>query len=174
MLNPYTRVLELCDTSEGAFRKEYGFAKQTLVDVTAGCFENLSERMVISLGKLCWEKNVVPRTMFRTEYQSETLEEAYQFWRQHERNHNRYLFLLPPEHWTRDTSPARSYVSRTAGTPTAFSKKLLVPPQTVRRWVNGVNRHTPLSIEKALRSISYPYLRELVAAQAAWYDENRS
>lgn len=170
--NPVTRLLQLANTSERAFRDRFGYSKQYMVDVTAGTYTQLSDTMHEALKTLMTEKGVPVRQVLTDEYRATTLDMAYELWQSGERVKNRDKFVsIPPQLGRNAYSPAALFVRSTSGNPTRFSKDLKVPPQQVRRWVNGELQTTPGSIQDALRQIAYPWLKELLALQEQWLEK---
>lgn len=175
-MNPVSRILQLASTSELAFRRTYGFSKQFMVDVTAGTYTQLSDRLHETLKDLVTKKGVDVRGLLRDEYQTDTLDAAYLDWQREQRIEVRDKFLaVKPEPGTVELPPAHFFVKYTSGSPTTFSKELKVPPQTVRRWVSGQikNGQMPEAIADALIEISYPYLDALDRMQRVWTEARR-
>lgn len=172
-VNPVTRLLSLANTSEKAFRDRFRYSKQFMVDVTAGTYTRLSDSVHLALKELLTEKGIDVQDALRTEYGADTLDEAYEIWQIRQRAENRDKFVsIAPNTWGPKASPAYFFVKNTSGNPTRFSKDLKVPPQQVRRWVNGTLQTTPASIVAALRQIGYPWTRELIENQRAWLEEH--
>lgn len=171
--NPVTRLLSAANTSERAFRDRFRYSKQFMVDVTEGTYTRLSDSMHESLKELLTEKSVDTIAILVEEYNSTTLDGAYEQWQAQQRAANRDKFVsIAPNTWGPKASPAYFFVKNTSGNPTRFSKDLKVPPQQVRRWVNGTLQTTPASIVAALRQIGYPWTRELIENQRAWLEEH--
>lgn len=169
-MNPFELLLKRCNTSEGEFRRRFGFAKQTLVDTTAGTYTKVPDQLNLALGRLCAEKGVEAAVELEMNYGETGLDDAYVVWQAQTRAANRAPFLtVTPDDFRGSsvTNPAAAFVSAAASNPTRFSKELLVPPQTVRRWVS-LGSALPATIREALHQIAYPYVRELDAALTAW------
>lgn len=173
LLNPVSRLLQASNVTEKGFRDTYKYSKQYMVDVTAGTYTRLADKLHVSLAELTTAKGVDVKSLLLSEYDSMTLDEAYILWQTAMRRKRRDIFVsTKPNEFTPLLSPAHFFVKKTSGTPTRFSKELLVPPQQVRRWVAGQTQKTPtpVSIEMALREIAYPHIRELIENQLAWVE----
>ena len=53
MKNPYKFLREKCGLTQKKFCDEYGFAKQTLISIEQGVYEDLSNRMQTSIEMAC-------------------------------------------------------------------------------------------------------------------------
>lgn len=173
MKDPVTALLNAATLSERAFREQYRYSKQFMVDVTAATYTRLPDSVHKSLRHLAEAKGVDVIGVLFENFTATTLDDAYAVYQSWARQQNRDTFVSKvPDQWTNELSPAHFFVKKTSGTPTRFSKDLKVPPQQVRRWVSGQTKTTPESIELALREINYPYVRELIEQQRAWIEAN--
>lgn len=172
--NPVSTILKACKVTEAAFREKYGFSKQFMVDMTAGAATRLPDSIHLALGKLVAEKGVEVASLLLSEYDTMSLDGAYARWQDEVRRRWAHKFVeQEPNRWTKHKSPAMCFIEDTVGTPTTFSKKLCVPPQSVRRWAHGQTQQMPGAVYDALLDIDYPWVHELVERQTAWLQEHR-
>lgn len=172
--NPVSTILKACKTSEGNFRERFGFSKQFMVDITAGAANRLPDSIHLALRELVTAKGVDVAATLLDGYEESSLDGAYSRWQNEVRRRNAYLFNeIEPERWTGTKSPAMCFIEDTVRTPTTFSKRLCVPPQSVRRWALGQTKKMPEAIYDALLDIDYPWMHELIERQAAWVQEHR-
>lgn len=172
MLNPYRRLLQECGMTQAEFCRQYDFSKPTLVGILTGQYPNLSERMVDSIFELCREKGVSVRPLLHDEYGTPDLNTAYVRWQIEERKAFAQKYAKKPERWNKNTSPFQAYIEDTAGAQATFCKELKTDAAAVRRYANGESLLMPGAIYDVLLDIEYPYLPDLIAAQANWRDEN--
>lgn len=171
--NPYVRLRELTGLGQREFERKYKLSHTTMTHVETGQFAELSERMILSLGRECHEKGVDAREILEFEYSSSTLQEAYHKWQREQRVENAHIFQVAPDQWTKELSPFHFFIKNTTGSAQGFSKALKVPAATVMRYASGATRTMPKVIEEALREVSYPHLAHLVGAQENWWQDQQ-
>lgn len=174
MENPFKRLRMLTKTSQKEFAAKYEFAGTTMTYIESGQYPDLSDGMVTALGQECYEKNVNAAEILRTEYNAQTLQDAYHAWQSLERMQVAYKFQAPPpEQWTDKLSPFHFFMLSVAPSQQAFCKLLKVPSASVNRFTTGYTRSMPKVLEQALREVQYPYLPELLTMQVNWTDGHR-
>jgi DNA-binding XRE family transcriptional regulator len=170
--NPYALLREKCGLSTRAFAEKSGLSRQTLVHIEAGTYPTLSDGMVLALGKLCFEKDVVAREVLSEAYGVDTLAEAYSLWRDEQRQlAAERVNSVRPNRSTAELSPMHFVVKDSIGSAQGFSKALKVPASLLMRYVTGAAVLMPRELETALRDLEYPFLLELQANQTKWRDE---
>jgi len=169
MENPYRRLRELTAYSQKDFAATFGFAKTTMTHIESGQFADLSDEMIVSLGKACAEKGVNAKQVLKDEYNAETLQDAYHSWQSGERIQIAYLFRVSPRRAIKE-SPFDLLILDVAGSRQKFCKMLKVPSATVMRYADGTTRTMPKVIEAALTEVQYGYLSELKEMQTDWVD----
>lgn len=170
MDNPFAYLRKFAGMSQKEFCETYGFAKQTVIGIEAGTYPELSDRMITSLGKACYLAGVDAQEELYEHYGVGTLDEAYRNWVVLERRYaaERLNDIQPVE--SVKLSPFAYLIQYAFGSTQGFAKSLKVPPATVTRYARGLQRNMPLSIERALHQIGYPYLPELKRLHANWVD----
>lgn len=169
--NPYAFLRMKAGLSQNAFCAKYGFAKQTLICIESGMYTELSDRMIVSLGKACAAAGVPARVELLENYGADKLQQAYMEWRSRERGaFAERLNTYVPDKWTAEISPMKFMVDETVGSVQGFAKALKIPSATLIRYMTGKQAIIPRSIESALRQINYPYLVDLARLQREWAD----
>lgn len=166
--NPYVRLRELTGLGQREFERKYGLSHTTMTHVETGQFAELSDRMIISLGKECHEKGVDARAILEFEYSSDRLQEAYHKWQREARVENGPKLDVAPRDGSTDASPMQLFISDTTGSAQGFSKTLKVPSATVMRYATGKTANMPKVLYDALEEVGYPYLSDLADKQDAW------
>lgn len=167
--NPYAFLRMKAGLSQNAFCQRYTFAKQTLTCIESGMYTELSDRMVVSLGKACAAAGVAARLELLENYGVDRLQQAYVEWRQRQRGaFAETINRVVPGRWTNEKSPMDCLVEDTTGSVQGFAKALKVPNATLIRYMRGKQLLMPRSLESALRGVNYPYLPELYRLQTQW------
>jgi hypothetical protein len=172
MKNPYLKLLEACGTTQVAFRERFGFSKPVLDHIITGQYVSLSDRMIESLGELCWDKGVDASQILRLLYDSDTLVEAYREWQVYERQQVRDKYDVEPKRWSKDTSPFQAFIEDTAGSRQRFCKDLKLDAASVSRYASGKSVSMPLSIETVFRDLEFGWLRRMLELQSDWRTEH--
>lgn len=168
-LNPFAFLRLKCGLSQSKFCARYGFSKQTVIGIESGMYPDLSDRMIVSLGKACADAGVNARMELLVTYGVERLQQAYKQWQAIERQEAVPLVNgFEPTVWTEELSPMHCLVVGTVGSLQGFAKRLKVPPATLVRYTRGEQDMMPKSIYEAFRQIRYPYLLDLIRNQAEW------
>ena len=137
--------------------------------VESGQYVDLSDDMILALGKECSEKNVNAKSTLIEEYGVPTLQEAYHVWQSNERIQSAHLFQVSTDMGTSyEDSPFERFMRETVGSTQKFCKTLKLHSATVLRYASGKTKMMPDSIFNALQQVQYPYLTELQRAQEAW------
>lgn len=169
MDNPYKRLRELTGTMQKDFASKYSFSKTTMVYVESGQYPDLSDDMILALGKECAFKGVDAKQVLSDEYNAETLQDAYHTWQSGERlqiaSQFQQTLMIRSD---KTTSPFKNFLLDIAGSTQRFCKMLKVPAAAVTNYSSGQTRTMPKSIKDALTQVQYPYLSELEQAQADW------
>lgn len=168
--SPYTRLREECGIGHREFARKYDIAKQTLVGMESGQYPNLSDKMIVCLGKECFEKGVSAKALLQREYGFGNLQDAYHYWQQIQRKSNATLLdiSLSSLVTNKQTSPFRAFMRETAGSVQGFAKAFCLPPAQLSRYAEGSTKNMPKSITEALNPLRD--LRPLVLLQEAWLD----
>lgn len=168
--NPYKRLRELTLVSQIDFAHKYDFSKTTMTMAESGQYQDLSDSLIVALGKECVEKHVDAGSVLFEEYQSMKLQDAYHAWQSSERVQQAHRFQRPflGQYVDEDVSPFQSFIMETAPSTQGFCKLLKLHSGTVIRYASGKTKTMPLSITEALTQVQYPYLAELVAEQEKW------
>ena len=170
--NPYTRLRELTGLGQREFERKYKLSHTTMTHVETGQFAELSERMILSLGKECYEKGVSAADILEFEYSTNTLQEAYHKWQREARVENAHIFMdVMPTEGSTEVSPFAQFIKDSTSSAQGFSKALKVPAATVMRYASGATTTMPKTIDNALSEIGYPRLAELKQAQTIWLGE---
>lgn len=173
MMNPYRRLLSECGVTQQQFLRAAELSRPTLVFILNGTYQSLSDRMIVSLGRLCAEKGIDARSILEAEYKARTLQEAYLNWRISERAMVAAKYdVAPPEVFSKDQSPFDSYVSKTAGSRQRFIKDLKVDAAATQRYASGKSESMPISLQDAFEDIGYRWLPHLIAMQHNWRSEH--
>lgn len=168
MRNPYAFLRGLTGLTQKQFCEQYSFAKQTLILIEQGVSPELSDRMVVSMGKALFDKGIVAQEVLYAEYGVTTLGVAYKQWRKMERAEVSKNWISPVPKQTEVSSPMAFLVRETIGSVQGFAKALKIPPATLVRYIKGLQREMPASVREALMDVGYIYLTELINAQAQW------
>lgn len=168
--NPYKRLRELTRTSQKDFAAKYHFSKTVLGDIEAGIYPDLSDDMILALGKECSDQHVNGKQILVDEYNSLSLQDAYHNWQSIERLKVAHRFQDVPfdGRSTEALSPFHFVIEDIAGTRRAFCKLLKVPAASVMRYESGETQSMPRTVEDALKEVHYPHLGELKEAQQSW------
>lgn len=169
--NPYRRLRELTRYSQKDFAETFDFSKTTMTHIESGQYVDLSDEMVVSLGKACAERGVNAKQILKDEYNAETLQDAYHSWQSTERIQVAHLFRRSPSgQSTNERSPFDYFIEETTGSQQKFCKTLKVPAASVMRYAEGTTRTMPKAVESALVEVQFPYLAELKEMQQKWID----
>lgn len=174
MKNPYQRLREACGISQRAFATKYELSKTSVVYVEAGCWTDVPDRMNAAIASECSFREVDGKQILSEEYQATKLSVAYKVWQIQERAKvaDRFRAVGPEFYFDKNSSPFQYYVTQTAGTDESFAKLAKVQPILVRRYARGESKSMPGQIHEALVDMEYPYTRELLERQAAWWQEH--
>lgn len=159
------------------FERNWGFAHQTMIDATAGTFEDLPERIATSLREEFNRQGMYLHEWLAEEYGGLSVHgifEIYKVWRRFDRERYKDEFQLQPRVpgiYNPGMSPGHLWIHDTGNTPTSTSKKLKVPPATLKRWLDGKTKEMPDSLRIALGAIGYPWINTLAALQKEHYDD---
>lgn len=157
------------------FERVYNFAHQTMIDATAGTFEDLPERIVLALAHEFEEQGLDLFEWLAEEYGGLSgygIFGVYKTWRRFDREQYAEEFRIQPRkvNWsTSEHSPGSLWILDTGNTPTSTCKKLKVPPATLRRWLSGDTIEMPGSLREALVAIDFPWTDTLASMQKEHY-----
>jgi DNA-binding XRE family transcriptional regulator len=167
--NPYRRLRKACGIQQKEFANKYGFSHASMTAIEGGTVPNLSDRMIVALGKECATKDIDARAVLATEYGVGTLSEAYQNWKANERMAVAQVFRKPLTGSSDNkTSPFASYVEDTAGGVTQFAKTLKVPLSAVQMYANGKILTMPKAIKDGLTQVRFGEIDTLESMQSDW------
>lgn len=174
MQNPYQRLREACGITQRAFAEKHQLSKMAVVYVEAGCWPDVPDRLNAAIAQECSDRGVDGKQILNDEYHSSSLTLAYQKWQIEERAANKHLLAaVGPEFFFDKTRSPFAYFVETVGTSAeGFGKIAKVNPYLVRRYAKGTSKSMPRKIHEALVDMEYPYTRELLERQLAWWQEN--
>jgi DNA-binding XRE family transcriptional regulator len=167
--NPYQRLRKACGIQQKEFANKYGFSHASMTAIEGGTVPNLSDRMIVALGKECAAKDIDARAVLVTEYGVATLSEAYQNWKANERMAVAQMFRKPlTGNETFERSPFADYVEDVAGGVTQFAKLLKVPLSAVQMYANGKILTMPKVVKEGLTQVRFDQIDILESIQSKW------
>ena len=168
-MNPFKFLREKSGLTQKKFCDEYRFAKQTLISIEQGVYEELSERMIASITFACHEHDVDMGMELAAEYGTFKLSEAYADWRRAERaNCYERIIWWEPRPGTKQYSPMHFFVKESMGSVQGFAKQLKVQTAILLSYITGKQKEMPAPLRAALLDAHYPYLNELIDLQRDW------
>lgn len=173
MENPYRRIRELTSVNQKDFAAKHGFSRTFMTFVESGQLPDLSPDSVRALHVEAEARGVDWVSILESEYNGQTLADAYHTWQSTERLQAAHQFqgVLPQEGTVfPNVSPFQLFIGAVTGNASAqgFCKLLKVPSTAVTRYARGVTSFMPKAIHDALIEVRYPYLDELEQLQMAW------
>lgn len=168
-MNPYRRLLELCGITQRAFAEYASLSPSTVTGLISGQYPELSDHMVLSLGRLCHEKQVDAAEVLSTEYGIPKLRPAYKAWCKADRlaHAESYAIKLPTGRTGYGLSPLHNYIKATAGSQQAMCKELHIGKGPLFNYLTGRQKTMPNEIREALLQVGGP-VEEIEKKQAAW------
>lgn len=174
MKNPYKFLREQAGYTQKKFCDEFDFAKQTLLSIEQGVYEEISVRMHAAIVNACLFANVNMGDLLIEEYGNDSLLDAYKRWRETERaNCDQRIVGYVPWAGTATESPAAFFVKETVGSMQGFAKQLKVQTAILLAYVTGKQKDMPYPLREALADAGYPYIDVLEKMQNDW-NKNRA
>jgi DNA-binding XRE family transcriptional regulator len=170
MKNPYKFLREKCGLTQKRFCDEYGFAKQTLISIEQGVYEDLSNRMQTAIEAACHDAGVSVEDELVNEYGAASLPIAYNLYRIYERES--FVVDTLPRAGTAELSPMHFLVKETTGSVQGFAKKIKVQTAILLSYITGKQKDMPYPLQEALRDTGYAHTEELVRLQNDWIKHN--
>lgn len=170
MKNPYKFLREKCGLTQKKFCDEYGFAKQTLISIEQGVYEDLSNRMQTSIEMACETAGIDLKDELWQEYDVYNLSNAYSLYRIYARED--FVIDTLPRAGTAKLSPMHFLVKETTGSVQGFAKKIKVQTAILLSYITGKQKDMPYPLQEALRDTGYAHTEELVRLQNDWIKHN--
>lgn len=173
MKNPYKFLRERAGYTQKKFCDQFDFAKQTLLSIEQGVYEELSTRMINAIYDSCDAAGIdLPETLFE-EYGAPGLPELYARWRRVERaSCDQRIVEYVPAPIAGDLSPMHWFVKNTIGSVQGFAKQLKVQPATLLSYITGKQKDMPHPLREALADAGYVHMGMLEKLQNDW-NKNR-
>ena len=170
MKNPYKFLREKCGLTQKQFCDEYGFAKQTLISIEQGVYEDLSNRMQTSIEMACVAAGIDVKDELWQEYDVYNLPNAYSLYRIYARED--FIIEARPRAGTAELSPMHFLVKDTTGSVQGFAKKIKVQTAILLSYITGKQKEMPYPLQEALQDTGYAHTEELVRLQNDWIKHN--
>lgn len=169
MRNPYKFLREKAGYTQKRFCDDFDFAKQTLISIEQGVYEELSERMLLAIFEACKIAGVDAAAELEAEYDTAYLIEAYHFYRVYERT----LFATSYVPMTSNNkSPMQLFVESTTGSVQGLAKKLKVQTAIILAYMTGKQKEMPIPLQNALADAGYAHTVTLMKLQNDWIKNN--
>ena len=173
MKNPYKFLRERAGYTQKKFCDEFDFAKQTLLSIEQGVYEEISVRMHAAIVNACLFANVNMGDLLIEEYGEDSLLNVYARWRRVERAKcDARIAAYVPWAGTATESPASFFVKETVGSMQGFAQQLKVQTATLLSYVTGKQKDMPYPLREALADAGYLYIDVLEKMQNDW-NKNR-
>jgi transcriptional regulator with XRE-family HTH domain len=171
MMNPYKFLRQRAGYTQKRFCDDFNFAKQTLISIEQGVYEDLSERMLIAMSEACGTAGLDMTGELEAEYGDKSLATAYKTWRREERSNCdvRIVDYVPVE--TNELSPMHWFVKDTVGSVQGFAKQLKVQTAILLSYIRGKQKEMPYPLREALVDAGYPHVALLEKYQTEWNKE---
>lgn len=174
MKNPYKHLRERAGYTQKRFCDEYGFAKQTLISIEQGVYEELSTRMITAILDACLLSGIDATAELSAEYADDTIAATYRQWRVAQRyncdpriiEYNPATAVYPES--SDNFSPMHWFVKNTTGSVQGFAKQLKVQTAILLGYIRGEQKDMPYPLREALSDAGYPYIKELEKEQTDW------
>lgn len=169
MKNPYKHLRERAGYTQKKFCTEFDFAKQTLLSIEQGVYEELSVRMLAAIDLACDNADINVEEELAAEYGTASLTSVYARWRRVERAScdSRIVKYVPEYHFS-DLSPMHWFVQSTTGSVQGFAKQLKVQTATILSYTTGKQKDMPHPIREALVDAGYEHIGLLEKLQNDW------
>lgn len=173
MKNPYKHLREKAGYTQKKFCDEFDFAKQTLLSIEQGIYEEISDRMYRAIVDAALIAGIEIVQELSDVYNNLSLFKAYSDWRVEERKKvSPEILRYVPEYAQGDLSPMHWFVQSTTGSVQGFAKQLKVQTATILSYITGKQKDMPHPLREALADAGYPYIGELEHVQNDW-NKNR-
>lgn len=165
MRNPYKFLREKAGYTQKRFCEEFDFAKQTLISIEQGVYEELSDRMLFAIMHACHLADVNTMEELAAEYDTQFLIVAYHEYRVYERSQ----FKIGYTPVTGDNkSPMQLFVESTTGSVQGLAKKLKVQTAIILAYMTGKQKEMPIPLQEALADAGYAHTVTLMKLQNDW------
>lgn len=169
MKNPYKHLRERAGYTQKKFCTEFDFAKQTLLSIEQGVYEELSVRMLAAIDLACDNADISVEEELAAEYGTASLTSVYARWRRVERaSCDVRIVKYVPEYHFSDLSPMHWFVQSTTGSVQGFAKQLKVQTATILSYTTGKQKDMPHPIREALADAGYEHIGLLEKLQNDW------
>lgn len=169
MRNPYKFLREKCGYTQKRFCDDFDFAKQTLISIEQGVYEELSTRMVTSMLEACHLAGVNISDELIDEYDVYNLPTAYSLYRMHERQQFTTAYVPMTSN---NKSPMQLFVESTTGSVQGLAKKLKVQTAIILAYMTGKQKEMPIPLQEALADAGYAHTVTLMKLQNDWIKNN--
>lgn len=172
MMNPYKFLRQRAGYTQKRFCDDFNFAKQTLISIEQGVYEDLSERMLIAMSDACGTAGLDMTGELEAEYGDRSLAAVYKAWRREERSNCdvRIVDYVPVE--ANELSPMHWFVKDTVGSVQGFAKQLKVQTAILLSYIRGKQKEMPYPLREALVDAGYPHVALLEKYQTEWNKHN--
>ena len=172
MKNPYKHLRERAGYTQKRFCDDFDFAKQTLLSIEQGVYEELSTRMIVAIETACAYRDRDVEEELAGEYGTASLTAAYRMWRVAERANCDLRILRYVPVGSSDISPMALFVQSTTGSVQGFAKQLKVQTATILSYTTGKQKEMPIPLQEALTDAGYAHTIDLMKYQQEW-NKNR-
>lgn len=167
-INPFAFLRMRAGMTVRKFSETYNLSEQTIHGIESGTYPDLSDRMVVSLGHACAQRNLESAELLLENYGVMGLRLAYREWVHGRRAIGaERINAVKPRQWLA-YSPMHTLAKDVAGSTKGFAKLLKVPPASFNRYGSGKQAFMPASVQEAFEEIGYPYLDSLTQMQREW------
>lgn len=168
MKNPYKHLRERAGYTQKKFCTEFDFAKQTLLSIEQGVYEELSVRMLAAIDLACDNADISVEEELAAEYGTASLTAAYRMWRVAERANCDVRIVRFTPVPSMNKSPMEVFVQSTTGSVQGFAKQLKVQTATILSYTTGKQKDMPHPIREALADAGYEHIGTLEKLQNDW------
>lgn len=165
MRNPYKFLRERAGYTQKRFCEEFDFAKQTLISIEQGVYEELSTRMLSAMNEACALSDIDISSELAAEYRTTLLPLAYLEYRVQERS--QFKIGYTPVTGV-NKSPMELFVENTTGSVQGLAKKLKVQTAIILAYMTGKQKEMPIPLQEALADAGYAHTVTLMKYQNDW------
>jgi hypothetical protein len=166
MKNPVDFMISQSGLNRAEFSVKYGYGKNTLTRVSQGRLQSITSRVESDLWAE-WREKGIDQDLFDAEYNTLSVDSAYQRWVTNRRVSNRVKLPAKIVNDTKITPFAR--LVRAIGSISKTAQTIVVADVVVQRYADGRQKQMPEAIKQALTEMRYPHVQDLEKAQQKWH-----
>lgn len=169
MRNPVDFMIAQTGLNRTEFTLKHGFGKNILTRVAQGRLQSVTPRIEAALWAE-WREKGIDQDLFDAEYNTLSVDSAYQRWVTNRRISNRVKLPAKIVNDTKITPFAR--LVRAIGSISKTAQTLVVADVVVQRYADGRQKQMPEAIKQALIHMRYPHVEDLEKAQQKWHSRD--